>query len=280
MTVSPPVHLHVIDPDHQGEKIDAATVPRYRLRSHCQQKPFAMQELHYIAAHTSAMAQPPRFSPGTGSRYVQATQHLIATEHCRSNHTNTVSDTNTGQSLEYSHLMRGPDKDIWKTSLANNLGRLAQGVGTRMPTGTNAVFFIPPSAVPIGRTATYLRLVASIRPHKTETHRVRVTVGGNQLDFPGDTTTNCASLTMTKCILNSTISTPGACFIPLDIKNFYYNTPIGRYEYMKISLEILPEEIIAQYNLLQLASNRWVYLEIRKGMPGLKHAGHIVTIGS
>ena len=66
----------------------------------------------------------------------------------------------------------------------------------------------------------------------------------------------------TKCLLNSTISTPGARFITLDIKNFYYNTPIGRYEYMKISLAIIPDEIIAQYNLLQLASNGWVYLEI------------------
>ena len=43
-----------------------------------------------------------------------------------------------------------------------------------------------------------------------------------------------------------------------------------RYEYMKISLDILPEEIITQYNLCQLASNGWVYLEIRKGMSGLK----------
>ena len=77
--------------------------------------------------------------------------------------------------------------------------------------------------------------------------------------------------------LNSTISTPSARFITLDIKNFYYNTPTGRYEYMKTSLAILPEEIIAQYNLLQLALNVWVYLEIRKGMPGLKQAGRITN---
>ena len=123
--------------------------------------------------------------------------------------------------------MCGPDKDIWKTILANDLGRLAQGLGTRMPTGTNTVFFIPRSAVPVGRTVTYLQLVASIRPHKTETHRVRVTVGGNRLDFHGDTTTNCASLTTTKCILNSTIFTPGARFITLDINNFITTPPWG-----------------------------------------------------
>ena len=178
------VHLHVIEPDHNGDKIDAATVPRYCLRSHHQQQPFAAQELHYISANTSAMAQPPRFSPGTGSRYAQATRHtrnLIATGHRRTNHANAVIDTNTRQYLEYFHLMRVPDKYLWKTSLANDLGRLAQGVGTIIPTGTNIVFFIPRSAVPVGHTVTFLQLDACMRHPKTETHRVRVTFGGNRL---------------------------------------------------------------------------------------------------
>ena len=197
-TVSLSIHIHAIEPDHNGDNIDSVTFPCYRLRSHRQQQPFAAQEPHYIAANTSAMAQPPRFSPGTGSCYARATRHLIATEHRLTNHANTVIDTNTVQSLEYSHLMCGLDKDIWKRSLANDLGQLAQGVGTRMPTGTNTVFFIPRSSIPAGRTVTYSLLVASIQPHKTETHRVRFTVGGNRLEFHGDTTTNCAILTTTK----------------------------------------------------------------------------------
>ena len=181
-----------------------------------------------ILHHTPApWPSHPVFFPGPGSWYARCTQHLIATEHHHTNNANTVIDKNTGQALEYYHLMRGPDKDIWKTSLANDLGRLAQGVVTRIPTGTNTVFFIPRSAVPAGRTVTYLQLVASIRPHKTETHRACVTVGGNRLDFPGDTTTNCASLTTTKCILNSTISTPGARFITLDIMFFITTPPWG-----------------------------------------------------
>ena len=108
------------------------------------------------------MAQTPRFSTGTGSCYARATRHLIATEHRRKNHSNTVIDTDTGQSLEYPHLICGSDKDIWKTSLANELGRLAQGFCTRMTTGTNTVFFVPSSAIPAGRTVTYSRLISSI----------------------------------------------------------------------------------------------------------------------
>ena len=126
-------------------------------------------------------------------------------------------DMDTGQSLEYRHLIRGPNKDVCKKILANDLGQFSQGVDTRMPTGTNMVSFIPRSAIPAGHTVTYSQLVASIRSHKKETHCVCVTVGGNRLDFPGDTTTNCASLTTTKCLLNSTISTSRVCFLTLDI---------------------------------------------------------------
>ena len=139
-------------------------------------------------------------------------------------------------------------------SLANNLGRLTQGVGTCVTTFTNTEFFICRCDIPAGRKVTYSQLVAIIRSHKTETHRVRVTVVGKKLDFPGVTTTSCASLTTNKCLVNSTVSTPNACFLILDIKN-YYNTPMNRYEYMKISLSIIPEEIILQYNLRALSTD-------------------------
>jgi hypothetical protein len=36
---------------------------------------------------------------------------------------------------------------------------------------------------------------------------------------------------------------------------------------------ILPQDVIEKYNLKRLAVSGWVYLEIRKGMYGLKQAG-------
>ena len=57
-----------------------------------------------------------------------------------------------------------------------------------MPTGTNTVFFIARSGISQGRKVTYAQMVASISPTKAEVNRVRVTVGGDQLDFPGATT--------------------------------------------------------------------------------------------
>jgi hypothetical protein len=35
----------------------------------------------------------------------------------------------------------------------------------------------------------------------------------------------------------------------LDVKNFYINTPMTRYEYVRIKIDDVPEEIIVEYNL-------------------------------
>ena len=60
-----------------------------------------------------------------------------------------------------------------------------------------------------------------------------------------------------------------------DIANFYLNNPMNRYEYVKLPLDIIPEEIIQQYNLINLAHKGFVYMEIQKGMYGLPQEGKI-----
>jgi hypothetical protein len=75
---------------------------------------------------------------------------------------NALIDDITGQTLKYRALSTGPNKDTWITALANNLGRLAQGVGLRMPTRTDTIGFIRRQAVPTGQQVTYGRLVSSI----------------------------------------------------------------------------------------------------------------------
>jgi hypothetical protein len=60
----------------------------------------------------------------------------------------------------------------------------------------------------------------------------------------------------------------------LDVKNFYLNTLMTRYEYVRIKIDDVPEEIIVEYNLRdKIASDGHVYVEIRKGMYGLPQAG-------
>ena len=63
----------------------------------------------------------------------------------------------------------------------------------------------------------------------------------------------------------------------LDINDFYYVTAMARYDYMKLALACIPDKIIDQYNVRTLSSDGWVYLEIRKGMHGLKKTRRIVN---
>ena len=83
-----------------------------------------------------------------------------------------------------------------------------------------------------------------MRLQKSETHRIRLTVGGNLINFPGGFTTHTADLTTAKLIFNSLLWTKKEKFMCADISNLYLNNPMNRYDYMKLPLEIIPEEII------------------------------------
>ena len=79
-----------------------------------------------------------------------------------------------------------------------------------------------------------------------------------------------------KIILNSVISTPGARFMTIDITNFYLTTPMTRYEYIKLKLCEVPDEIIKLYNLHEKSTTDGsVYVEIRKGVYSLHQVGII-----
>jgi hypothetical protein len=77
-------------------------------------------------------------------------------------------DATTGAALNYQQLRQCLDGQDWIFSAANEIGRLAQGILPHMPSGTDTMFFIPFSSLPHGRTATYLRIVAELKPNKEE----------------------------------------------------------------------------------------------------------------
>jgi hypothetical protein len=92
---------------------------------------------------------------------------------------------------------------------------------------------------------------------KAEKHCTCLTVSGNQLDFQGKASTPTAKLTTAKCLINSMIATPQARFMVVDIKDVYLNTPMDWYEYLRLPLAIIPNEIKLEYKL-----DGWVYVEI------------------
>ena len=57
--------------------------------------------------------------------------------------------------MDLRKLLQGPKKSTWLISLANDLGRITQGVGNHVPRGTNTVFYVPKSIIPADRKVTY-----------------------------------------------------------------------------------------------------------------------------
>jgi hypothetical protein len=97
---------------------------------------------------------------------------------------------------------------------------------------------------------------------KVEPEQTRLTVGGNRINYLGDVSAPISDLTTAKLVINSVISTPGARYAGADIKNFYLGTLMECYEYMHLPITVLPEEIIKQYHLCDLAHNGYIYVKI------------------
>jgi hypothetical protein len=117
-----------------------------------------------------------------------------------------------GKQASLPKLLRGPEAAIWSRSNANEWGRLLEfGIGRDRPiaertNGTGTILFIRKADVPSDRHVSYANYVCNICPQKTETHRVRLTAGGNQLDYPDDASSPAVAMLDAKLHINSTIS--------------------------------------------------------------------------
>jgi hypothetical protein len=58
-------------------------------------------------------------------------------------------------------------------------------------------------------------------------HQVRLTVGGERLDYNGEIATSTADITTFKILINITLSTKDAKMMMMDIKNYYLGTPLN-----------------------------------------------------
>jgi hypothetical protein len=75
------------------------------------------------------------------------------------------------------------------------------------------------------------------------------TMGGNLINYPSDCGTPTADLLTVKLMFNSIILTPSAKFMTIDIKDFYLMTPMDRFEYFRMKVELFPQDIIKEYGL-------------------------------
>jgi hypothetical protein len=107
---------------------------------------------------------------------------------------------------------------------------MAQGDDKTGQKGMNSVFVMSHKEIDIakvaGHTWTYARIVVNYRPQKEDPNRIRIAVGGNLITYKGNTLTRTADLTTSKLLWNSVLSTEGARYMCLNIKNFYHRQNI------------------------------------------------------
>jgi hypothetical protein len=96
---------------------------------------------------------------------------------------------------------------------------------------------------------TYGCIVCTYPSEKKDPYRTRITMQGNLVNYRNDCGTPTADLLMAKIMLNSVISTPNAKFMTIDLKDFYLLTPMSQYKYIRMKLELFPQDVINEYNL-------------------------------
>lgn len=179
----------------------------------------------------------------------------------------------SGRKLSLDALLKGDTKDIWWKGLSNEIGRLAQGNDFGV-TPNDCMEFIFHHEVPKDKKVTYENFVCDYRPTKSEPWRVRLVVGGDEIDYFADAGSPTTTTLETKILLNSTISDSfkGARFMTCDLKDFFLCSYIASPEYVRIHNKYLPSDIISRYNLHSKLHHGYIYFKIDKGMYGLPQA--------
>ncbi len=106
---------------------------------------------------------------------------------------------------------------VWSLSASNEFGCLMNG-NQHCVVGTQTMEMIWPSDILQEQVITYASTVCDDFPHKQETHRYCLVVGGDKLPYASDSAVLAANLIESMILFNSIVSILGAKFMTIDIK--------------------------------------------------------------
>ena len=193
-----------------------------------------------------------------------------------------IIDPDSAKAVECRHLIQSPQhEDKWTKPITNKFGRLAQGMGGQVKE-TNTIFFINHNKLPQERCkdVTRGRICVSSHAQKAGKERTHITVGGNVVNCSGDVSTpTSGTTTAAKLVINSAVSTPGAKRARANTLNFCLGAPVDCHKKcMKMPLSLVPQEIIDECDLLNLARNGHIHIVAPKGhCQRPKDAAHVAT---
>ena len=96
--------------------------------------------------------------------------------------------------------------------------------------------------------STYGRIVLDYLPQKEYPYQKGLTVGGNLMNYPGDVGTTTSDMITSKLLFNSILLNIYTKLMVIE-KN-YLNTPMAGYEYMRLPIDIIMQEIVYEYQLM------------------------------
>ena len=126
------------------------------------------------------------------------------------------------------------------------------------------MFFIHKKEVPQDSNVTYTCIVCDIIHQNKETYIVRLTVGGKKIYHNGPLSTPTSYLTTSKLHWNSVLSTLDGKYLIVDFKNFYLKKPMKEAKYYKISIKLIPQEIIDKYDLKNKQIYGYIYIRAER----------------
>ena len=157
-----------------------------------------------------------------------------------------VHPTTGGTISSYKRLMHDPaTAEVWQTAFGKDFGGMALGNDKTGQKWINSIFIMTHTKIKQTYADkvnfTYAKIVVDFRPQKEDPYRIRITAGGHLLTYKGNFSIRTADLSTSKLLWNSVLSTDGAKYMCLDIKNFYLTAALNYFEYMWMPLSVFPE---------------------------------------
>jgi protein-disulfide isomerase-like protein with CxxC motif len=90
--------------------------------------------------------------------------------------------------------------EMWKTAFGKEFGGMAQGGNKTNTKGTNAMFVMSHDDINrlAGTKYTYANIVLDHRPQKDDPNRIRITAGGNLIQYDNELSVRTADISTAK----------------------------------------------------------------------------------
>ena len=105
-----------------------------------------------------------------------------------------------------------------------------------------------------------------------KSYRIRGTIGGDRVNYPGPVTARTADMDVVKILLNSVLA-DNVHWFTVDFTDYYLGTPLLRPEYLRISSKFLSTASITTHQLGPYLKNGSVLFEVTEGIYGLPQSG-------